>query len=191
MNHPLSCKTPHFLPEVPRRTGLSCLKLPFISFLLFSSPQLLLRVLPGITFQTHYLFSNSDPGLLLLLGDLCLRQGVTLTPASAFAAKRWIRGPGSERIRRPEVLGSRFYLYIFGDRGRKRERKGEKHPCERETSVTCQLPFRCTPTRNQTHNPGMCPDRESNLQPFTFQDDAQPTESCQSGLKPQVQVLAP
>ena len=38
------------------------------------------------------------------------------------------------------------------------ERQGEKHRCD------------------QTCNPGMCPNRESNQGPFTLQDDTQPTE---------------
>ena len=38
------------------------------------------------------------------------------------------------------------------------------------------------PTGNGTCNPGMCPDWESNQRPLALQDDAQPTEPCQSGL---------
>ena len=33
-----------------------------------------------------------------------------------------------------------------------------------------------------THNPGMCPDWESNLQPFGLQAGTQSTEPYQSGL---------
>ena len=39
-----------------------------------------------------------------------------------------------------------------------------------------------TPTRHLAYNPGMCPDWESNQRPLALQDDAQPTEQCQSGL---------
>ena len=34
---------------------------------------------------------------------------------------------------------SKFYLFIFRERGRKGEREGEKHPCERETFIGCLL----------------------------------------------------
>ena len=37
------------------------------------------------------------------------------------------------------------------------------------------------PTGDLAHNPGMCPDRESNWRPFSLRDDAQPTEQHQSG----------
>ena len=43
------------------------------------------------------------------------------------------------------------------------------------------LPLICALIRDQTHNPGMCPHWESNQQPFTLRDDAQPTEPHQSG----------
>ena len=38
------------------------------------------------------------------------------------------------------------------------------------------LPLAHTLIRDRTHNPGMCPDREWNQQPFALQDDAQPTD---------------
>ena len=44
----------------------------------------------------------------------------------------------------------RFYLFIFRERGKERERGGEKH----------QLVASRTPaTRDLAHNPGMCPDQ--------------------------------
>ena len=48
-------------------------------------------------------------------------------------------------------------LLIFRERARK------KHQCEREILMCCLL---CTPTSDGTHNLGMCPDREFNLQHF-------------------------
>ena len=45
-----------------------------------------------------------------------------------------------------------------------------------------RLPFTHTPTGDWTCNPGMCPDGESNLWPFTLQDDTQPTQPHQSGI---------
>ena len=58
-------------------------------------------------------------------------------------------------------------LFIFRERGREGEREGEKHQCERETSIGCLLYMPPPP------NPGMCPDQESNQQPFALWDDTQ------------------
>ena len=58
----------------------------------------------------------------------------------------------------------RFYLFILGERGREGENKGEKHQCERQTSISClsHLPWlgtgpwsttqACALTRNRTSN---------------------------------------
>ena len=43
------------------------------------------------------------------------------------------------------------------------------------------LTFIHTPTRDQTRNPGMCPDQEWNQRPFILRDNAQLTEPYQSG----------
>ena len=73
----------------------------------------------------------------------------------------------------------KIYLFIFQERGKEGERKGEKHRCERETCIRCLWH---TPSQDQTGSPGMCPDQKSsNWQPFAVQDDAQPTEPHQSG----------
>ena len=56
-----------------------------------------------------------------------------------------------------------FYLIIFVERGW----EGEK----RERNISW-WPLAHAPTRDQTHNSGMCPDQESNRWPFTLQDDA-------------------
>ena len=65
----------------------------------------------------------------------------------------------------------RFYLFL--DRGEGRE--GEKHQCV----VASHTP----PTGDLTCNPGMCPDWESNLQPFSSQaGGTQSTEPHQPGL---------
>ena len=60
----------------------------------------------------------------------------------------------------------------------KRKRGRETLTCGRNID---QLPLTCAPTRDQTHNPGTCPDGESNWRPFTLWDDAQPTEPSQAG----------
>ena len=43
---------------------------------------------------------------------------------------------------------------------------------EREERNIDQLPLTCALTTDRTCNPGMCPDRESNPQPFGLWDDA-------------------
>ena len=64
------------------------------------------------------------------------------------------------------------YLFIFreGKGGRKRGR---------ETSMCGYL--LSTPYGNLAHNPGMCPDWESNQQPFGLQAGAQSAEPHQPG----------
>ena len=47
-----------------------------------------------------------------------------------------------------------FYLFIFIEKGKDGEREGEKH----QWVVASHMP----PTRDLDHNPGMCPDWESN-----------------------------
>ena len=63
----------------------------------------------------------------------------------------------------------RFYLLIFREKGREREGKGEKHQCERET-IGCLL---YTLQPETTCNPVVCPDRESNEEPFVLRTTPQ------------------
>ena len=63
--------------------------------------------------------------------------------------------------------------------GKEGERQGEKHQCV----VASQVP----PTGNLACNPGMCPDWESNRQPFGSQASTQSTEPHQPG--PSVNIL--
>ena len=65
-------------------------------------------------------------------------------------------------------------LFIFRGRGREGKREGEKHQCV----VASCLP----PTGDLAHNPGMCPDWESNQRPFGLQAHAQSTKLYQPGL---------
>ena len=67
----------------------------------------------------------------------------------------------------------RFYLFIFRERAREGEREGETSMC------SC---LSCTPTADLAHNPGMCPDWESNQRPFGSQARAQSPELHQWGL---------
>ena len=56
------------------------------------------------------------------------------------------------------------FIDLFLQRGREEEREGEKHPCV----VASHAP----PTGDLAHNPGICPDWESNWQPFGLQAHA-------------------
>ena len=68
----------------------------------------------------------------------------------------------------------RFYFFIYFSRGgREAERKGEKHQC----AVASLMPL----TGDLAHNPGMCPDWESNQRPFALQACTQSTEPRQPG----------
>ena len=51
-------------------------------------------------------------------------------------------------------------LYLFSEREEDREK-------ERETNIN-QSPLRWGPSGDLAHNPGMCPDWESNLETFQF-----------------------
>ena len=65
-------------------------------------------------------------------------------------------------------------LFIFRERGREGERG-------RETSMCGCLSY-VTPTGDLAYNPGVCPDWESNQQPFGSQAGAQSTAPPQPGL---------
>ena len=60
------------------------------------------------------------------------------------------------------------------ERGRKREREGEDRLC---VIASC-----APPTGDQAHNPGLCPNWESNWQPFGSQASTQSSEPHQPGL---------
>ena len=59
-----------------------------------------------------------------------------------------------------------FYLLICGERNREGEREGEKH----QYMVASHPP----PTGEPAHNPGKCPDWESNRQLFGSQPSPNP-----------------
>ena len=64
-------------------------------------------------------------------------------------------------------------LFIFRERAREGESKGEKH-----WSSASHMP----PTGDLACNPGMCPDQESNPRPFGLQVGTQSIEPQQPGL---------
>ena len=73
------------------------------------------------------------------------------------------------------IIFLRFYLFIFRERDREGEREGEKH----QYMVASHAP----PTGGLAHNPGTCPDWESDRWPFGSQASAQSTEPHQPGLR--------
>ena len=68
-----------------------------------------------------------------------------------------------------------IYLFIYWQRWREGEREGEKHQCVFASYAP--------PTGDLAHNPGMCPDWESNWRPFGLQAHTQSTELHQPGLE--------
>ena len=61
-----------------------------------------------------------------------------------------------------------LFIYLFLERGREGEKEEEKHQCV--------IASHMLPTGDLACNPGMCPDWESNWQPFGSQADTQSTE---------------
>ena len=70
-----------------------------------------------------------------------------------------------------------LFVYLK-ERGRSKERETST----RERNI-CQLPSVCTLTMGQTCNLGMCPDWESNPQPFGVGDNAPTNWATQPGLE--------
>ena len=60
------------------------------------------------------------------------------------------------------------FIYVFLERGEGTEKERQKHQC---------VVASCTPpTGDLAHNPGVCPDWESNQWPFSLQASTQSTE---------------
>ena len=70
-------------------------------------------------------------------------------------------------------LLKKFIYFIFRERGREGQRAGEKHQCAVATGAP--------PTGDLAHNPGVCPDWESNRRHSGFQAGTQCTEPHQPG----------
>ena len=64
-------------------------------------------------------------------------------------------------------------LFIFRERRREGEREGEKYQCVVDSHVA--------PTWDLAYNPGMCPDWESNWQPFGLQPMLNPLSHTSQG----------
>ena len=84
----------------------------------------------------------------------------------------------------------RVCLFIFRERGREGERDGEKHQCVVASHMPPTggtWPTTYAPNWGDlAHNPGMCPDWESNQRPFGLQAGMQSTEPHQPGPKPSI-----
>ena len=65
------------------------------------------------------------------------------------------------------------FIYLFLERGREKEREGQKHQCV--------VAFHTPPPGDLSCKPGMCPDWESNQQLFDSQASTQSTEPHQPG----------
>ena len=72
----------------------------------------------------------------------------------------------------PDIFKKDF-IYLFLERGEEREKEREKN-----IHAVSHAP----PTWDLAHNPGMCPDWESNWWPFGSQAGTQSTEPHQPGL---------
>ena len=72
------------------------------------------------------------------------------------------------------MIFKKDFTYLLLERGKKGERKGEKHHCV----VASHMP----PTGDLACNPGTFPDWELNQRPVGSQAGAQSTESHQPGL---------
>ena len=108
---------------------------------------------------------------------LCIKSQllpVTRTRAPVLPLRSVQRHRGTVMFLTHEViftlLSPFLIFYLFLERGREGER-------ETETSDP-----RTLPTRDLAHNPGMCPDWESNLWPFCLQAGTQSTEPHKPGL---------
>ena len=67
-----------------------------------------------------------------------------------------------------------FYVFTFRERRKEGEREGEKHQCVAASHAP--------PTGGVAHNPGMCPDCESNWWPIGLHASTLSTEPHQPGL---------
>ena len=69
------------------------------------------------------------------------------------------------------VFFFKAFCFSFREIGREKERAKDQ----------CVVASHVPPTEDLAHNPGMCPDWESNQRPFASQSGAQSTEPHQPG----------
>ena len=70
----------------------------------------------------------------------------------------------------------KIFIYLFLERGMEGEWEEEKYQCVVASHVA--------PTRDLAHNPGICPDNESNLRPFGSQPTLNPLSYTSQGSLP-------
>ena len=75
------------------------------------------------------------------------------------------------------ILFIRTFLFYWSQRERKGERKRGRKMLKWGRNQSA-----CTPTRDRTLSPGMCPGREPSSQPFGLQDNAEQTEPHWPGI---------
>ena len=85
------------------------------------------------------------------------------------------------------MLFSRRTDFFLRERREGREKERERNIDVWERNIHL-LSFIHAPIVDQTCNLGLCPDLESNLRPFTLQDDVQPAEPQQSGQRGQILI---
>ena len=74
------------------------------------------------------------------------------------------------------------FIYLFLERGEGKEKDRERNISVGETHGS--VASHTLPTGELAHNPGMCPNWESNWRPFISQASTHSTESPQPGPKP-------
>ena len=84
---------------------------------------------------------------------------------------------GQEKLwdRRKVFLFFKDFIYLFAERGEGKKKEGEKHQCVVASSVP--------PTGDLAHNPGMCPDWESNSNPLVCRLALDPLSHTSQGGK--------
>ena len=100
--------------------------------------------------------------------------GVCHTSVSKFL--RTLQSPAQTHTS-PPLVPLNLKEFIFRDRGREGDGEQEKHQCVREKHLSV-----ASHTGDLAHNPGMCPERESNQRPFDSQAGTQSTEPYHLGL---------
>ena len=92
------------------------------------------------------------------------------------------RTPDSRKEESPDVhvlKKKKDFIYLLLERGKWREKKREKNISVRDNELVA---YRLPPAGDLACNPGMCPDRDQNQQPFSSQAGNQFTEPHNPGL---------
>ena len=98
----------------------------------------------------------------------------------SLCARLWICNksmhfPSLQLLKWNTIQSLNILLTLFLERGEVREKERQRNINARQKHPLVGPPMQ--PARDQAHNPGMCPDWESNQWPLALWDDAQTTES--------------